>query len=226
MRNLVAALFVLSIATNAYAREPIIGLPCEGCEAVFDGMPAHPMPRSRIAPQNEPGQSMTVTGRILGPDGKPRPGVIVYAYQTNARGIYPPPPKPKGRASDRHGLLRDWAIAGPDGRYTFETIRPGSYPTRDAPAHIHMHVIEPRCATYYIDDVMFTDDPLLTAKEIRQHSTGRGGAGIVTPTHQSGRWQVTRDIRLGLNILGYPECGGKPLRTANSYNPKPLRGPA
>lgn len=213
MRNLVAALFALSIATNAYAREPIVGLPCEGCEAVFDGRPAHPASRSRIAPQNEPGQPMTVTGRILGSDGKPRSGVVVYAYQTNARGIYPPPAKPQGRASDRHGVLRGWTVSGADGRYAFETIRPGSYPTRDVPAHIHMHVLEPRCATYYIDDIMFTDDPLLTAKEIQRHRTGRGGDGIVTPVRRNGVWQVTRDIRLGSNIPGYPKCGGK--TTAN-----------
>ncbi len=207
MRNLFFALFAL-VAIGAYAREPIVGLPCEGCEAVFDGLPAHPAPRSRIAPQNEPGQPMTVTGRILGPDGKPRSGIVVYAYQTNARGIYPPPAKPQGRAFDRHGVLRGWAVSGADGRYTFETIRPGSYPTRDVPAHIHMHVLEPRCATYYIDDIMFTDDPLLTAKEIQRHRTGRGGDGIVTPVRRNGSWQVMRDIRLGANIPGYPKCGG------------------
>jgi protocatechuate 3,4-dioxygenase beta subunit len=209
MRNLVVALFAL-LATSAYAREPIVGLPCEGCEAVFDGLPAHLAPRSRIAPQSEPGQPMTVTGRVLGTDGKPRPGVIVYAYQTNARGIYPPPSNARDRASDRHGLLRGWAVAGPDGRYAFETIRPGSYPSRDVPAHIHMHVIEPRCATYYIDDIMFTDDPLLTKEEARRHNVGRGGTGIVAPTLPNGRWLVTRDIRLGFNIPGYPKCSRKP----------------
>lgn len=212
VRNLVLALFVLLIATSASAREPIVGLPCEGCEAVFNGQPAHPAPRARIAPQSEPGQPMTVTGRILGPDGKPRSGIVVYAYQTNARGIYPPPAKPKGGASDRHGVLRGWAVSGPDGRYLFETIRPGSYPTRDVPAHIHLHVLEPRCATYYIDDIMFTDDPLLTAKEIQRHRTGRGGDGIVTPVRRNGSWQVTRDIRLGANIPGYPKCGGSVVR--------------
>lgn len=78
MRNLIVVLFAL-LAASAYAREPIVGFPCEGCEAVFDGLPAHPAPRSRIAPQKEPGQPMTVTSRVLGPDGKPRPGIIVYA---------------------------------------------------------------------------------------------------------------------------------------------------
>ena len=208
MRNLLATAFValLAASSSAHSREPVVGLPCEGCEAVFEGMPQSISARSRIALQGEPGQPMTVTGRVYGNDGKPRVGVVIYAYQTNARGIYPAPARASGQASDRHGSLRGWTRTGADGRYTFDTIRPASYPTRDVPAHIHMHVIEPRCATYYIDDILFTDDPLLTPGE-RRRQTGRAGNGIATPTRSNGRWQVTRDIQLGKNIPGYPKCG-------------------
>ena len=69
-----------------------------------------------------------------------------------------------------------------------------------------MHVIERGCATYYIDDVMFTDDPLRTPVERQTLTTGRGGDGIVTPTRVDGRWIATRDITLGLNIPGHPGC--------------------
>ncbi|HEY0662057.1 MAG TPA: hypothetical protein VGD21_12145 [Lysobacter sp.] len=215
MRNLVAAalLILISASDGAYSREPIAGLPCEGCEAVFEGLPKNLAPTSRIASRGEPGQPMTVTGRVYGPDRKPRAGVIIYAYQTNTRGIYPAPPKPLGRASDRHGQLRGWVLTDANGRYTFETIRPASYPTRDVPAHIHMHVIERQCATYYIDDIMFTDDPLLTPEERQRHRAGRAGNGIATPTRKDGRWRVTRDIQLGSNIPGYPKCGGRRAAT-------------
>ncbi|WP_310095847.1 hypothetical protein [Pseudoxanthomonas sacheonensis] len=208
MRNLLATAFVALLAASGsvHSREPVVGLPCEGCEAVFEGLPQSIPARSRIAPLGEPGQPMTVTGRVYGADGKPRSGVVIYAYQTNARGIYPVPARSSGQASSRHGSLRGWVRTGADGRYTFDTIRPGSYPTRDVPAHIHMHVIEPRCATYYIGDIMFTDDPLLTPGE-RNRKTGRAGNGIATPTRSNGRWQVARDIRLGKNIPGYPGCG-------------------
>lgn len=201
---LIALLFLVP-ACGAEPREPIVGLPCEGCEAVFEGLPKALSPNARIAPAGEPGQPMTVTGVVYGGDGKPRSGVIVYAYQTNARGRYPP--SAKLGASFRHGRLRGWAISGDDGRYTFETIRPGSYPSRDTPEHIHMHVIERGCASYYIDDVVFTDDPLLTPEQRRRHAHNRAGNGIATPTRNNGHWQVTRDIRLGLNIPGYPDCG-------------------
>jgi hypothetical protein len=182
------------------AREPIVGMPCEGCELVFEGLPEKLGSNARIAPASEPGEPMTLRGRVLGPEGKPRGDVIVYAYQTDARGIYP-------SAATRHGKLRGWAQTDREGRYAFETIRPGSYPNSNNPAHIHMHVIERGCGTYYIEDVHFTDDPLLTAEARGMVSSGRGGSGIGTPVKKDGRWAIERDITLGLNVPGYSGCG-------------------
>jgi protocatechuate 3,4-dioxygenase beta subunit len=196
-------LVLLLVAAGGFANEPVVGLPCEGCEAVFVGAPDQPAVRGRIAPVGEPGEPLVLTGLVTGSDGKPRAGVIVYAYQTDASGIYPRPAQSLGRWPDRHGRLRGWARTDDNGRYTFETIRPGAYPGRTVPQHIHMHVIEPGCATYYIDDVHFTDDPLL---EPGTREAKRAGSGIVTPRRAGGVWQVTRDIRLGLNIPGHPGC--------------------
>lgn len=213
MRNPVpaAVLILLAGCGNASAgpgsaspvQERVVGGPCEGCEAVFDGMPASLSSPARIAPPSEPGEALTVSGTVFGPDGKTREGVIVYAYQTNSGGVYPP-----AEASHRHGRLRGWAVSGADGTYAFETIRPGSYPGSRNPAHIHMHVIERGCATYFIDDVVFTDDPFLTPGVQKQMSRGRGGRGITTPTRTDGRWRVVRDIHLGMNIPDYPKCKG------------------
>jgi protocatechuate 3,4-dioxygenase beta subunit len=208
MRVLSAALFVL--ATAAAAREPIIGLPCEGCEAVFEGMPAKLSARARIAPQGEPGEPLSLAGRVLAADGSPRAGVVVYAYHTDAQGIYPPLADAPGRAAGRHGRLRGWSTSDAEGRYAFDTIRPGSYPGRDVPAHIHLHVLEPGCGTYYIDDVMFTDDPLLTPAQRRAHAAGRGGDGIATPTRVEEGWHVVRDIRLGAGIPDHRPCATLP----------------
>lgn len=189
-------------------REPVVGLPCEGCEAVFEGMPQSLRSQARIAPAGTPGQAMTVTGRVHGRDGRPRAGIVIYAYQTDAGGAYPRPKVSRGRASDPHGALRGWVVTDADGRYRFDTIRPASYPSRDTPEHIHLHVIERGCATYYIDDLMFADDPLATPALLRAHRAGRGGDGLVTPVRtKNGRWQAVRDIVLGAAIPGYPACG-------------------
>ena len=177
-------------------QEPVVGLPCEGCELVMDGMPEVLTLEGRIAPAGEPGEPLTVDGTVYDADGSPAPGIIVYAYQTDANGIYP-------RGPTGHGRLRGWAKTDADGRYRFTTIRPGAYPGRDIPQHIHLHILEPGNVTYYIDDITFTDDPLLPDTE-RTRTTCRGGCGVSEPWRDGdGTWRVRRDIVLGLEIPGY-----------------------
>src|SRR5262245_52367595 len=124
-----AGAFALASAARSWARaqEPVLGGPCEGCEWVFDDLPASLASIARIAPKGEPGAPMTFEG-VVSSRGKPVAGVIVYAYHTNAAGLYPP-------AGNRHGTLRGWARTGADGRYRFDTIRPTAYPGREVPEH-------------------------------------------------------------------------------------------
>lgn len=176
---------------------PVIGGPCEGCDLVYQGMPGWLDLSGKIATQGEAGETLIVTGKVTRQSGAAARGVIVYAYQTNADGVYPPGPT-------WHGNLRGWALTNAQGEYQFQTIRPGSYPERDEPQHIHMHVVEPGVGTYYIDNIEFSDDPL------RQNTTeipsSRGGSGLVNPVRDAQEiWRVRRDIVLGLNIPGYPE---------------------
>lgn len=197
-----AAVIVLSAcvvgAAQSSRREPIVGGPCEGCEAVFEGMPGKLDWRGRIAPPEERGDALRITGVVRDRDKKPVAGIIVYAYQTDASGIYP-------SSTTRHGRLRGWVKTDEAGRYRFDTIRPGGYPNTTIPQHVHMHVIEPGRATYYIDEMVFSDDPRLTAENRKQLVTGRGGPGLVTPVRNpDGVWAVTRDIVLGQSVPGYP----------------------
>jgi protocatechuate 3,4-dioxygenase beta subunit len=188
------------------AREPIVGLPCEGCDAVFDGMPAlASIPTSaRVAPENEPGTPLVVRGVVRAANGAPIEGVVVYAYQTDDAGLYPTHPVLRNTPGARHGRLRGWVRTDRGGAYEFVTIRPGSYPDRIDPEHIHLHVLEPGRCTYYIDDVLFEDDPLLT-ESWRRGLPNRGGPGNATPSrNDDGPLLVTRDITLGMNIPGYP----------------------
>jgi hypothetical protein len=181
------------------AREPIVGLPCENCELVFVGMPATLSAHARIAPAGEPGEPLEIAGTVFDAAGKPVAGVIVYAYQTDTTGHYPPDPQ------GRHGRLRGWTKSDAEGHYTFTTVRPGGYPGTDIPQHVHMHVIEPGRCTYYIDDLLFDDDPRLSPEKRQAFDQGRGGSGIGKPTlWRDGIWRVRRDIQLGQKISGYP----------------------
>ena len=144
-----ALLMALLAGSPSAGAEKTVGLPCEGCEAVFQGGPLgnwSTLPASaRIAPAGEPGEALILEGTVKDASGKPAPGIVVYAYQTNAGGIYPRDNSlpPAAAAAARHGKLRGFARTDASGHYRFETIRPGGYPNTDIPQHIHMHVVEP-----------------------------------------------------------------------------------
>lgn len=198
-RTLMSAVLATGFVRSALAarlgpvRKKTLGGPCEGCEWVFDDSPATLTSRARIAPATEAGAPMVIEGVVTTSRGDPAAGVIVYAYHTDQSGLYPP-------AGNRHGRLRGWASTDARGRYRFDTIRPGAYPQRDVPEHVHMHVIEPGVGTYYIDNLEFEDDPL----NPRRRGEDRGGTGLMRPMRRDGVWQARRDIVLGRNIPGYP----------------------
>ncbi len=179
----------------AAAREPVIGGPCDGCDWVFDGIPATLASSARIAPPGAPGAPLVIEGVVRDRADKPVRNVVVYAYHTDDTGLYPP-------AANRHGRLRGWAVTDARGRYRFDTIRPRAYPAGGVPEHVHMHVIEPGAGTYYIDELRFEDDALITAENRR--TSERGGDGLVLPERRAGVWYARRDVALGRNIAGYP----------------------
>jgi protocatechuate 3,4-dioxygenase, beta subunit len=170
---------------------------CEGCEAIRERPVASMRSAFVIADSTEPGDRMVLSGRVVKPDGRtPAAGVIVYIHHTNAAGRYPTRGGDSGPWARRHGYLRGWVITDSAGNYRFESIRPAPYPGRPDPAHIHMTVKEPGRQEYWIDEVVFTDDTLVTA-DYRRREERRGGSGIVTPQRDNrGVWQVRRNIVL------------------------------
>jgi protocatechuate 3,4-dioxygenase beta subunit len=149
-----------------------------------------------LAGPDEPGERLVVTGTVFSSDGvTPAPGVLVYAYQTDLTGRYTQRGDETGNGR-RHGRLRGWLVTDERGRYRIDTIRPGSYPGRPDPAHIHITVRPPGGEENWIDAVEFADDPRLTAAH-RARLEGRGGFGVVDPVRgDDGVWRATRDVVL------------------------------
>lgn len=169
---------------------------CEGCEGALERPPASLAAASRIGPAEEYGTPLTVTGTVFQVGGTaPAPGVVLYAYQTNAAGLYANG-SPETEASRRHGRLRGWVRTGADGRYRFDTIKPAPYPNDTIPAHLHFTVLEPGRRPYWIDDIVF-DGEFGVTPAYRRAMTNKGGNGIV-PIRRSadGRLQVVRNIVL------------------------------
>jgi protocatechuate 3,4-dioxygenase beta subunit len=204
---ILAFLVLLMINTSACTQsnqkaDRIVGSSCEDCDLMFDGMPKNISWQTTIAGPDEPGEPMIIRGVIYKSDGKTvAPGVILYVYHTDNKGLYSP--APKQTTAKRHGHLRGWVKTDELGRYELKTIRPASYPNSRNPQHIHPIVKEPGTSLYWIDEFLFADDPVLTEGE-KSHQQKRGGSGIISLSkNEKGIWIGTRDIILGMNIPNY-----------------------
>lgn len=183
-------LLVLVAACAAAAPPPS----CEWCGA--DEAPDGLTSAATLAGPDEPGERLVVTGTVYEADGTtPAAGVLIYAYHTDAEGIYSKRGDETGNGR-RHGRLRGWLVTGADGRYRLDTIRPAGYPGSSEPAHVHMTVRPPGGEEAWIDSVEFADDPRLTPAQ-RARREGRGGSGIVEPVRgEDGVWRAERDVVL------------------------------
>jgi protocatechuate 3,4-dioxygenase beta subunit len=184
-----------------------VGGSCEGCEAVFES----PIPFEKLnsvitlSDFKESGPKIEVSGIVYQRDGKtPAKDVVIYIYHTDQTGRYPTKGNETGWGR-RHGYLRGWVKTDNNGYYQFYTLRPASYPGRRDPQHIHVTVKEPDKNPYWIDDYLFSDDPLLPAS---RGPRPRGGTGVLElDPPKSGVSHATRHIILGLNVPDYPYEG-------------------
>ena len=206
MNHLLTYYLLVGCLATACAQTPKterkVGTRCEDCEMMFEGMPQTISWETQLTDAKEPGEPMIISGTIFKPDGKaPAPGVILYVYHTDAEGKYSLSKNQKD--AKRHGHIRGWMKTDVNGKYKFTSIRPASYPNRQAPQHIHPLIKEPGTSLYWIDEFLFDDDPLLSQNE-KSRQEKRGGSGIIHLTKNGdGVWIGKRDIILGMNIPAY-----------------------
>ena len=143
---------------------------------------------SAVAP-GEPGEPLVVSGTVYEADGTtPKPGALVYAYQTDARGLY--------TADGRPGVprLHAWMRTDERGRYELRTIRPASYPGQAVTAHIHMVVSAD--GREQMTGIEFDDDPLLTPAGRLRAGSGRFAAVCRADRDATGVKRCTINIRV------------------------------
>jgi protocatechuate 3,4-dioxygenase beta subunit len=158
----------------------------------------------------EPGEPLIVSGQVFRPDGvTPAEGVTLYVYQTDATGYY----APRGVRAPR---IRGWMKIGAEGRYQYRTIRPAAYPERRFAAHIHTQLWGGGYPPQWNTDLLFADDPLISARErAESESLGRFGFIQAPVRGADGILRCTHDLRLKSrgdrfedNILhGLEACG-------------------
>ncbi len=181
----------------------------ENKEFTYYGIPKNILQIDTSSGWGQSGQKILLTGIVYQPDGKtPAPEVLIYYYHTNIEGRYLHRPEekrsmPPNELGQTHGYIRGWVKTDSNGVYKIFTVRPGIYPTRDEPAHIHATIKEPNDINeYYIDDFVFDDDPFLTATK-RKKMYNRCGSGILKLVPNNHLFVGERNMVLGLNIPDY-----------------------
>ena len=191
--------------------DKVVGGAFENRNYLYQGMPDYITASDTSPGWRQKGPRLLITGTIYQLDGKtPAPDVVLYYYHTNTEGRYVHKPGEKrtmlpNQQGQTHGYIRGWVKTNKYGQYSLYTVRPGVYPSRDEPAHIHVSLKEPGLSVpYYIDEFVFDDDPLLTAAK-RKKLPNRGGSGILRLL-ESGPFQVAEhNIILGIHIPHYPQ---------------------
>lgn len=133
---------------------------------------------ARIAAAAEPGTPLVIHGRVFAADGRtPVPNAIVFAYHTDREGHYDRPGAPP-----HSWRLRGWARTDADGRFEFQTTRPGAYPSRNIAAHVHFTIFS-GTERFYGGELQFDDDPILS-EGARARSRDAGAFGDIRPVRR------------------------------------------
>jgi protocatechuate 3,4-dioxygenase beta subunit len=207
--------------TNENNQTQPVGGAFENSEFTYYGIPKKISHADTSLGWKQKGQKILLTGIVYQPDGKtPAPNILLYYYHTNTDGRYLHKPEekrsmPPNDRGQTHGYIRGWVKTDTTGKYFIYTVRPGTYPTNDEPAHVHITVKEPNdIREYYIDDFVFDNDKLLSSSK-RQKMENRCGSGILRMVEKGDLQIGERNLILGLNIPGYP---AKTLSEVNSGN--------
>ncbi len=195
------------LALTACSQQPattntpyLIGGPCEGCEAVLEYGDQTLKAIDTMPNTDEEGLPLKITGTVFRSDGEtPASGIVLYFYQTDHDGLYTPSKGATGWAR-KHGATRKWLKTDANGQYTLYTRKPGAYPSGTEPPHIHLTVLEPDGAYYWLPSYLFAGDDL-RSEASHASSNPRGGYARLLQLEKKGDlWLGTRDIVLRANI--------------------------
>jgi protocatechuate 3,4-dioxygenase beta subunit len=159
----------LALTSWLRAQQPFDSLPASawtnarrnGLIMIHRETPAELFSQARISKPDEPGEPLTVAGRVFAPDGRtPAAGITVYAYNTDAEGYY------GANRSEYPPRIYGWMKTDREGRFELRTIRPGRYPNMRVPSHVHFELWGAGYPLQSGGAVQLAEDSYLTAEMI------------------------------------------------------------
>jgi protocatechuate 3,4-dioxygenase beta subunit len=135
---------------------------------------------------------LKISGTIYQSDGiTPANNIILFIWQQNEDGYF----DMKIKDDKRYVYNRGWIKTDADGKYTFFTFVPGSYPHSREKRIIHAEVKEAGIPEYALNALLFNDDPFLT-KACRKKLEKKGINNILTTLKKDDIYVASYDIVL------------------------------
>jgi protocatechuate 3,4-dioxygenase beta subunit len=145
-----------------------------------------------IPDYNSQESKLKITGIIYKSDGiTPANDVILFISHQNEEGYY----DMKTANDKRYINHRGWIKTDADGKYTFYTFIPGSYPHSKEARHIHATIKEAGKTEYKLNGFLFDDDPFLS-KTCRKRLAKKGVDNILTTLKKDNIYVANHDIVL------------------------------
>jgi protocatechuate 3,4-dioxygenase alpha subunit len=148
------------------------------------------------------GERIRIEGRVLDGDGVGVPDAVIEIWQANSRGRYRHPADMREVALDPGFLGFGRSDTDEEGRYWFETIRPGAVPTgagdgRMQAPHICVMIFARGLLNHLATRLYFADDPAIEADPIlRRVPVERRRTLLAQPRAVEGRTHYQWDIIL------------------------------
>jgi protocatechuate 3,4-dioxygenase alpha subunit len=114
------------------------------------------------------GQRITIVGQVFDGEGEPVTDAMVELWQADAQGYFNHPQDPNQAQADRHFRGFGRAETVNNGRFVFQTIKPGCIPGQATP-YVNVRVfargmlIHAVTRLYFDDEAGNADDPVLNS---------------------------------------------------------------
>jgi protocatechuate 3,4-dioxygenase beta subunit len=118
----------------------------------------------KLNTNQEKGTKITIKGRVLDAHQKPIPRARLSIFHADAKGYYAPTDSVLKKMNEADPRLFGFLTTDAAGNYSFQTVRPASYPTkyngRFIPQHIHINCTAKGYKALNIQ-MAFEDDPAM-----------------------------------------------------------------
>ena len=116
-----------------------------------------------VGPETE-GERIRVEGRVLDGEGQPVDAALIEIWQADARGRTTHPSDPRGSNLTFKGFGRCGTDTGPERRFRFDTVKPGSVDGRQAP-HISVCLTMRGLLSHCFTRIYFSDEAAANARD-------------------------------------------------------------